>query len=424
MPNVCIIGGQWGDEGKGKILDLLAAQADWVVRFQGGSNAGHTVQLGAEKFVLHLVPSGILQPKVRCLIASGVVVDPGLLLKEIDALEARGVSTGGRLFLSARAHLVFPYHMLLDRLAEERRGRNRIGTTARGIGPAYADRASRVGVRAGELLDPQGFRDHVSRIIEENNALLVGLYGQPPLDARAIAAEYLTHAERLRPILCDSVEVMTQARARGELVFLEGAQGTLLDVDFGTYPFVTSSHPTAGGATVGVGLSPRHIDRIVGIFKAYTTRVGEGPFPTEDRGALGQRLRERGAEYGSTTGRPRRCGWFDVVASRFSCELNGFDAAILTKHDVLGGIAEIPICVAYEIAGGVATRFPADTLALGSAVPRYERLQGFEGDISGIRRYADLPKTAARYVEVLEEHLGIRFSHVSVGPDREQTIVR
>jgi adenylosuccinate synthase len=424
MPNVCVIGAQWGDEGKGKVLDLLSANADWVVRYQGGSNAGHTVWLGAEKFVLHLVPSGILHPTVRCLIATGTVVDPRHLLQEIDGLEARGVKVAGRLFVSDRAHLVFPYHIELDKLSEERRGEQKIGTTSRGIGPAYADRAARIGVRVGEMLEPESFRRHVERVVEEKNALIAGLHRRPPLDAGAIVAEYLECAKRLRPLVCDAVAMLSEARRRGERLFFEGAQGALLDVDFGTYPFVTSSHPIAGGVTVGAGVAPRHVEKVIGIFKAYTTRVGAGPFPTEDRGDVGKRLRERGGEYGSTTGRPRRCGWFDLVASRYSCELNGFDEGVLTKLDVLSGFPEISVCVAYSLPSGETTRFVGDAAVLERATPRYEKLPGFGDDLSGLRRFADLPAAAKQYVQYLEEHLSLRFSHVSVGPEREQTIAR
>ncbi|MBI1848876.1 MAG: adenylosuccinate synthase [Planctomycetes bacterium] len=424
MPTVCVIGAQWGDEGKGKVLDLLSADADWVVRYHGGSNAGHTVWLGNEKFVLHLVPSGILHPHVRCVIATGVVVDPRHLLEEIDGLESRGVKVAGRLFLSDRAHLVFPYHVELDKLAELRRGENRIGTTARGIGPAYADRASRIGVRVAEMSEPDAFRRHVERNVEEKNALITGLYRAKPLDAGAIVAEYLECAKRLRPFVSDTFAMVGDAKRRGERLFFEGAQGALLDIDFGTYPFVTSSHPITGGVTVGVGIPPRDVERVIGIFKAYTTRVGAGPFPTEDPGDLGKRLRERGGEFGSTTGRPRRCGWFDLVACRYSCELNGFDAGVLTKLDVLAGLSEIPVCVAYGLPNGETTRFPGNVSVLERAVPRYEKLPGFDGDVSGIRNYRDLPVEAKRYVQYLEEHLEIPFSHVSVGPEREQTIVR
>jgi adenylosuccinate synthase len=423
MPVLSVIGTQWGDEGKGKILDLIAERADVVVRYQGGANAGHTVVVGQEKFVFHLLPSGILHPGKRNVIANGVVLDAGQLLEEIDGFEKRGLAIRGRLFVSAAAHLVFPYHKALDRASEGVKGGTRIGTTGRGIGPAYADKIARTGLRVGDLYDAR-FRDRLRANVAEKNKMLQAIYGAEPLDYDAIEAEFAGHADRLKPFVCDTFHLLRAALDAGEYLFIEGAQGILLDVDFGTYPFVTSSNSSALGISAGTGIPPKRVGEVIGVAKAYTTRVGEGPFPTEMPPAEAELLRRKGEEYGATTGRPRRCGWFDGVATRFAMEVNGVDAIALTKLDTLSGHETLQICTGYEIAGQATDRFPCGDVPLDRVKPLYEQLPGWREPLTGIRRFADLPQAARDYVDFIEDFVRVRATIVSVGPARDQTIQR
>ncbi|MBI3269834.1 MAG: adenylosuccinate synthase [Planctomycetes bacterium] len=424
MAVTCVIGVQWGDEGKGKVVDLLARRSDFVVRFQGGGNAGHTVVVGREKYVLHLIPSGVLHPGVRCVIGNGVVVDPAQFFQEIADLRARGIAIdGGNLHVSERAHLVLPYHKLQDRLAESSRSREKLGTTGRGIGPCYMDKAARVGLRVADLLNPPRFADRLRANVEEKNKLFTAVYGGEALDAAAVLAEYEGHRERMRPFVCDTARLLQEASEAGKELLLEGAQGTLLDVDFGTYPFVTSSHSDAGGVAAGCGLPARRVDRVVGVLKAYTTRVGSGPCPTELKDAQGVDLREKGEEYGATTGRPRRCGWFDLVACRYSVRLNDVDVLAVTKLDVLDHLETLRVAVAYEVRGERTDHFPADVDALEEARPVYRDFAGWRRPIGGIRRRVDLPAAARAYLDFLEESLETPIQLVSVGSERDQTIV-
>ncbi|MBI5365988.1 MAG: adenylosuccinate synthase [Planctomycetes bacterium] len=425
MTVTCVIGVQWGDEGKGKIVDLLARGSHFVVRYQGGGNAGHTVVVGREKYVLHLIPSGILHPGVRCVIGNGVVVDPAQFFAEIAELEGRGVRVGaGRLCLSDRAHLVLPYHKQHDQLAEARRSAGKIGTTGRGIGPCYMDKAARIGFRVVDLLNPGRFAAQLATVLAEKNRIATAVYGGEALDGAAVLAEYEGYRERLRPFVTDTATLLQNASEEGKDILLEGAQGTLLDVDFGTYPYVTSSHSDAGGIAAGCGLPARRVDQVIGVVKAYTTRVGSGPFPTELADALGSGLREKGEEYGATTGRARRCGWFDLVACRYSVRLNDVDALAVTKLDVLDELPAIRVATAYELPGGGRTEeFPADVEALEGARPVYHELPGWRRPTGGVRRRVDLPPEARAYLDYLEEALQVPVQIVSVGSEREQTIV-
>jgi adenylosuccinate synthase len=430
MPITVILGAQWGDEGKGKITDLMAAEADVVARFAGGDNAGHTVTVGMERFALHLIPSGILYPQVTCLLGAGMVVNPKKLLSEMDGLEARGVDASPqRLKLAARAHLIMPYHIALDGAAETARGGAALGTTQRGIGPAYTDKAARIGIRVQEMLHPP--EDLAQRIREQamaKNAILEKVYGLPPLQLEPMVDEYLGYAQRLAPHVVDvSEQVATALRSR-KRILAEGAQGTLLDLDHGSYPYVTSSYPTIGGVMIGLGAGPQHIQRVVGVVKAYQTRVGAGPMPTELSGELGERLRGTGAhpwdEFGTTTGRPRRCGWLDIVTLRHAVQVNGLTEMAITKLDVLSRFDELKVCVAYELEGQRVETFPADLTVLARCQPIYETLPGWGGEISHIRDFADLPPEAKDYVARTEELLSIPASCISVGPGRDQTIRR
>ena len=421
MAVITIVGGQWGDEGKGRVIDLLAAKAKVVVRFSGGDNAGHTVVNPYGEFRMHLVPSGIFQPQVTCIIGNGVVINPAVLLEEIDNLKRHGVDTR-RLLVSDHAHLIMPYHTLLDGLEEERRGRGALGTTRRGIGPAFTDKVARLGIRAGDLLNKEMFLSRLRSVLEFKNAILTKVYQVPPLSLEEIYEQYCHYAEQLAPFIKEASSIIQEAVAKGELVLLEGAQGALLDPDFGTYPYVTSSSPLAGAGTVGAGISPRAIDRVISVFKAYITRVGGGPMPTELKDEVGELIREKGHEYGATTGRPRRCGWFDAVAGSFSVQINGCDDIALTHLDIFDGFPSIKICTAYQLNGETLNSFPSDATILEKCQPVYEELPGWRGPISEIRDFDKLPLQARHYLSRLEELLSCPISLVSVGPKREQMI--
>jgi adenylosuccinate synthase len=421
--NLCVLGAQWGDEGKGKIVDLLTPHFSLVARYQGGHNAGHTVYVGGRKFVLHLIPSGILHPSVICIIGNGVVVDPHALFAELDELKRLGVDVGGRLFVSDKAHLILPYHRELDVLAEARRGERKIGTTSRGIGPAYEDKIGRRGVRIGDLTD-RSDTGPLASAVRENVAARNRLVGNSEMSWEHVLADLRTAWTRLQPLVCDTSLYLFEAMKAGRRILIEGAQGTLLDIDHGTYPFVTSSNATAGGAATGLGIGPRAIGSVLGVAKAYTTRVGEGPLPTELHGAMGERLRESGQEYGASTGRPRRCGWYDAVAVRYAVRVNGLDALALTKLDVLDGIEELQICTAYGCDGNVITEMPADVAQLSACEPLYETIPGWSGSTRGVTRVEDLPAGARRYIERLEETSGVPAAIISTGSERDHTIVR
>ncbi|MDT7560009.1 MAG: adenylosuccinate synthase [Pseudonocardiales bacterium] len=424
MPAIVLIGAQWGDEGKGKATDLLGGQVQWVVRYQGGNNAGHTVVLpNGENFALHLIPSGILTPGVRNVIGNGVVVDPGVLIEELAGLEARGVDTSG-LMLSADAHLIMPYHIAIDKVSERYLGKAKIGTTGRGIGPAYQDKISRVGVRAADLLDSKILRQKVEAALEYKNQVMVKLYNRRALDIDEVMDTVQAAGRQIEHRIADTRLLLNQALDAGETVLLEGSQGTLLDVDHGTYPFVTSSNPTAGGAAVGSGIGPMRIDRVIGILKAYTTRVGSGPFPTELNDAMGEHLRKVGGEFGVTTGRSRRCGWFDAVIGRYATRVNGITDFFLTKLDVLSGLEKVPVCVAYEVNGRRCDEMPMTQTDVHHAVPVYQEFPGWWEDISECRTFEELPKNARDYVLALEGMIGAKVSAIGVGPGREQTIER
>jgi len=423
MPNIAVVGAQWGDEAKGKVVDFLACEADVVVRYNGGNNAGHTVVLGSETFKFHLVPCGILNAKVLSVIADGVVVDPEVLVTEMDGLTRRGISIE-KLRVSTNAHVIMPYHRLLDRLEEEGKGRKAIGTTIRGIGPVYADKAARIGIRIAELVDPARFRGRLAENLKLKNLLLEKVYGAEPFSEEAIYQEYSAYAERIRPYVTNTSYVVNWAAAEGQTLLFEGAQGTLLDIDHGTYPYVTSSHSVAGGACLGTGIGPRAIDRVIGVGKAYTTRVGAGVFPTELLDDVGDYIRERGKEYGTTTGRARRCGWLDTVALRFSVMVNGLTGLSMTLLDVLTGLEKLKVCKAYKCDGSETSQLPGDWETVQECVPIYNELPGWSEDISGITRFDDLPANARAYVKHVEELVGVPIEIISVGPERGQTIVR
>lgn len=422
MPAVIILGAQWGDEGKGKATDQLGTQADYVVKYNGGNNAGHTVVVDGESFPLHLLPGGILSDGCTPIIGGGVVIDLDVLFQEIADLQARGRDTS-RLRISANAHIITPYTRKLDNLSERTLGDRKIGTTGRGIGPTYADKISRVGIRIQDLFDESILRQKVSSALEQKNRLLES-YGEEPFDPEAVATELLSYAERVRPMVIDTVLELNQALDDGKTVLFEGGQATMLDIDFGTYPYVTSSNPTAGGACTGTGVGPTRIDRVVGVAKAYITRVGEGPFPTELTGADGDWLREAGHEYGVTTGRPRRCGWYDAPIARYATRVNGLTDLVITKLDVLGALDKIPVCVAYDIDGKRVMEVPANQTDFHHAVPVYEYLEGWKSDISGCRSWDELPARAKAYIEYLEQISHCRISVIGVGPARDQAIVR
>lgn len=419
-----IVGTQWGDEGKGKIVDLLGEEADIVARYQGGPNAGHTVQFGNEKFILHQIPSGIFHPHTICVLGNGVVINPVSFLEEINSLESKGISVCNRLWISASAHLIFPYHQVLDQMGEEEEGEQKIGTTGRGIGPAYADKIARTGIRVGLLLDPKGWEAKILHAVRVKNQILAKLYGSPGVDENHVIDSLRKFVRRLRGCIRDVSFSLETARREGKRILLEGAQGTLLDIDFGTYPFVTSSNTTVGGACTGLGLNPRVIDRVIGVLKSYTTRVGNGPFPTELRDEIGEFIRKFGAEFGATTGRPRRCGWFDAVIGRYAVRINGIDALAMMKLDVLDHLDEIRICTAYRYENQVLEEFPPFLHVLEAVEPVYEVLPGWKTSTFGITQYEELPINARRYIERIEALLQTPIRILSTSADREGTIWR
>lgn len=427
MANIIILGAQWGDEGKGKLVDLLACRYDYIVRYQGGHNAGHTIQIGDRKFVLRLVPSGILHPGKTAVIGNGLVVDPIALIEEIDQLVAAGVDVATQLRISNRAHVLLPTHRVLEKITEALPGRTPIGTTSRGIGPCYENKASRRGIRIADLLDRDYFPGAVSQLMEDHliRARAFGIdVDSASADIAAVAARYADAAERIRPLVCDTVRLLSDAMAANKHVLFEGAQGTMLDLDHGTYPFVTSSSACAGGASTGAGIPPSKIDGVIGISKAYCTRVGGGPFPSEALDAMGDLLRNRGHEFGSVTGRPRRCGWFDVPVIRYSAAINGFDSMVLTKLDVMDELDEIPVCVGYRLGGAITREMPATHRELAKVEAVFERLPGWKSSTKGISAWSDLPQAARQYITFLEEQTGVEAGCISTGPERTETVVR
>jgi adenylosuccinate synthase len=424
MRNVIILGAQWGDEGKGKIVDLFSEHFDIVVRYQGGHNAGHTVFIGERKFVLKLVPSGILRPGKQAVIGNGLVIDPAALLAEIGMLEAAGIDVARYLAISSRAHVLLPVHRMMEKMSEARPGRVSIGTTSRGIGPCYEDKMARRGIRIAELLDRETFRAKFDALMEEKIAIAKALEIYEEVEVARVRQEYEALAERIRPMVCDTAVLLHHAIREGKCVLFEGAQGTMLDIDHGTYPFVTSSSACAGGACTGTGVPPTSITGIVGVAKAYLTRVGGGPFPTEALDGAGERIRERGNEFGAVTGRPRRCGWFDAPLMRYSAAINGIDSVIITKLDVLDEFDNVPVCVAYRSGGGEFSEIPPTIAEMGRIEPRYECLPGWKASTFGITSYDELPSRAKDYLTFLEERCGVEIGCISTGPERNQTILR
>ena len=422
MPALVLLGAQWGDEGKGKATDLLGDRVDYVVRYQGGNNAGHTVVIGDQKYALHLLPSGILSPSCVPVIGNGVVIDPAVLLQEIQGLNERGIDTS-KLLISLNAHLITPYHRTIDKVTERFLGKAKIGTTGRGIGPAYADKINRIGIRVQDLFDPSILRQKLEAALRDKNQVLIKVFNRNGINVDDVLAEYLNYAEILRPYVADTALLLNKALESGKTVLLEGSQGTLLDVDHGTYPYVTSSNPTSGGACTGSGIGPTKIDRVIGILKAYTTRVGSGPFPTELFDEDGEALRRIGGEVGVTTGRNRRCGWFDAPIARYATRVNGLTDFFLTKLDVLTGWEKIPVCVAYEVDGKRVEEVPASQSDFHHAMPIYEYLDGWKEDISKCKKFEELPSNAQKYVKYLEKISGAPMSAIGVGPGRDQTIV-
>lgn len=421
MPGIVLIGAQWGDEGKGKATDLIGTKVDYVARFNGGNNAGHTVVVGDESYALHLLPSGIISPTATPVIGNGVVVDPEVLLEEIEGLESRGIDCS-RLLVSESAHVIAPYHRMIDKVTERFAGKKKIGTTGRGIGPAYADKINRVGIRIADMFHEDVLRDKVSNALHQKNQMLVKLYNRRAFDVEATVQELLEVGAKLKPYVANTSLILNNALDDGKTVLFEGGQATMLDIDHGTYPFVTSSNPTAGGACTGTGVGPTKIDRVIGVSKAYVTRVGEGPFPTELFDESGEWLRAQGHEYGVTTGRPRRCGWFDAVVNRYATQVNGLTDIVLTKLDVLTGLDEIPVCVAYDVNGVRYDDMPTDQSAFAAAKPIYEMMPGWSEDISQVHAFEDLPQTCQDYVKRLEELSGCRISAIGTGPQRDHII--
>jgi adenylosuccinate synthase len=424
MSNIIVLGAQWGDEGKGKVVDLLAERFDIVARYQGGHNAGHTVFIGEKKFVLKLIPSGILRPGVRAVIGNGVVIDLAALLEEMEALQAAGIDVVDNLRISNRAHVIFPFHRLLEKMSEARENRIPIGTTSRGIGPCYEDKIGRRGIRIADLFDPESFRNLYDVLAEDKRILAGTFLLDDPIDYAAIREQTECYAARIRPLVCDTAVLLSDAMAHGKRILFEGAQGTMLDIDHGTYPFVTSSSAAAGGACVGTGVPPTRIQGIIGVSKAYITRVGSGPFPTESTDAAGDLLRREGNEFGAVTGRPRRCGWFDAPLLRYTAMVNGFDTLMITKLDVLDHLDEIPVCVGYRLAGAEVTEMPATYRALEAIEPVYEKLPGWRTTTRGIARFDELPDRARAYLRFLEEKTGVEVGGISTGPERNETIIR
>jgi adenylosuccinate synthase len=423
MPVVAVIGAQWGDEGKGRMVDMLSEMADFVVRFSGGDNAGHRVVNPHGEFRLRLTPSGIFYPRVISIIGNGVVVNPAVLNQEVDGLNARGIDTS-RLRISDRAHLIMPYHIVLEGLEEKALGGKAIGTTLKGIGPAFADKTARYGIRAGDLLDKAVFRDRLATVLELKNKILDGVYGQPPLSLDEIYRQYCVYADRWAPFIVDTTALLAEALDGNKNILLEGAQGVLLDPDFGTYPFGTSSCPTAAGACQGAGIPPGRLSKVLGVFKAYQTRVGAGPMPTELNDEIAETLRERGKEYGTVSGRPRSCGWFDAVAARLSVRVNGFTSVAVTRLDILDTLPQLKICTGYKLDGKTVNDFPASVTVLEKCRPVYEEMPGWQKPTGAVRLFKDLPVNARKYVKRLEELIGCPASHISVGQRRDQTIVR
>ncbi len=423
MTNIVIVGTQFGDEGKGKFIDLLASRADYIARYQGGANAGHTIVINGEQFIFHLIPSGILRKKKKCVIGNGLVVDPQTLLEEIKNLRRRGIDVKGRLFISENAHIVMPYHKLLDKVKEAKRKGQKIGTTGRGIGPCYTDKVARTGIRVADLIDEKTFKEKLKKILDEKNQLFRKIYHQKEFSYRKVLTEYSSYGRKIKRYITNTSLLINRALDKGKSVLFEGAQGTFLDIDWGTYPYVTSSHPVVGGVLTGLGVGPTRIDRVIGVAKAYTTRVGEGPLPTEFPKRLGERVRERGKEYGATTGRPRRCGWLDLVLLRSAIQINGLDSLILTKLDVFDKLKEIKICTHYRYRGKRMDYFPNSLKVLSQCKPQYETLEGWQESISEIKSYKKLPPDTKKYVERIKQLLGIKIALISVGPQRNQTIV-
>ncbi|HUG35965.1 MAG TPA: adenylosuccinate synthase [Candidatus Limnocylindrales bacterium] len=423
MPNIVVVGAQWGDEGKGKVVDVLAPHVDVVVRYQGGNNAGHTVVVGKEKFILQSIPSGILHPAVRCVIGCGVVIDPASLIEEMESLVQRGVSLDGNLYISKNAHLIMPYHPAIDRASESQAGKRRIGTTGKGVGPAYADKAARVGIRMADLLDERLFREKLEYNVKQKNRLLREIYDAETFSVEGILGAYLRYAGWLAPYIADTALILSKWMEGGLSVLFEGAQGTMLDVDHGTYPFITSSSTTAGGAATGTGVPPTRIQGVLGIAKAYATRVGEGPFPSELTGETAELLRSRGNEFGSVTGRPRRCGWLDAVALRYATRINGLDTIAITKLDVLDACETVKVCTGYRYRGEVFTEFPAEERMWHEAEPVYEEVSGWQTSTRGMRDYVELPMKARSYLDRVSELAGVGISVVSTGAVRDETIL-
>jgi adenylosuccinate synthase len=424
MSNVIVLGAQWGDEGKGKVVDLFAEGFDIVARYQGGHNAGHTVFIGEKKFILRLIPSGILRPGVEAVIGNGVVIDLGALIEEMENLEAAGIEVKNHLRISNRAHVIFPFHRSLEKMSEGRANRIPIGTTMRGIGPCYEDKIARRGVRIADLYDQDSFHALYDALAEDKRALAAAFELREPIDYAQIRAQTEEYAERIRPLVCDTAVYLADAMSRGKRILFEGGQGTMLDIDHGTYPFVTSSSAAAGGASIGTGVPPTRIGGIIGVSKAYITRVGSGPFPTESNDAAGDLLRREGNEFGAVTGRPRRCGWFDVPLLRYTAIVNGFDTLVITKLDVLDHLDEIPVCVGYRLCGKPIEEMPATFRGLEAIQPVYEKLPGWRTPTRGVTRYDDLPETARAYLKFLEDKTGVEVGGISTGPERNETIIR
>lgn len=422
MPTVNVTGTQWGDEGKGKIVDYLAQQAETVVRYGGGSNAGHTVAVNGEEYKLRLLPSGILYKGTHNVIANGVAFDPEVVLQEMDAMKARGIDVSG-IRISNRAHVVMPYHRIMDGVGDEKRGKNKIGTTKRGIGPCYMDKANRIGIRVCDFIDKEEFARHLKENIEIKNHELQEIYDHEPLDYEAVLAEYEGYADRLRPYVCDTIALINREIDEGRKILFEGAQATMLDIDYGTYPYVTASHPVSGGITVGAGVAPKRIDTVVGVVKAYCTRVGAGPFPTEQLNDIGDKLREAGHEYGTVTGRPRRTGWLDACVVRYAAQLSGLDYLAITRLDILDAFDEIKVCTGYKYKGEILDEIPASLKVLAEVEPVYETFPGWNQSITKIRKYDDLPEKCRKYLERIADFTGVPLGIVSVGPNRDETIV-